>query len=59
MDQTRAARLTLILSIIAAALAFAAAVARYLKNGEVNISLIAASIFIFAFGLAARGRIKQ
>jgi hypothetical protein len=56
MDSTRAFKLTFVLSIIASALALAAALIRYVSHGEINISLIAAAIFVIAFGLAARSR---
>jgi hypothetical protein len=50
------ANLTLILSIIAAALAFTAAIIRYSADGEVRWSLIAAAAFILAFGVGAKRR---
>ena len=53
------ARLTLILSIVAAALALAAAVIRYTADGEVRWSLIAAAVFILAFGFGAKSRISR
>jgi hypothetical protein len=56
MNSTRAFKLTLVLSIIAAALAFGAAIVRYVKHGEISISLIAAAVFIVAFGLATKSR---
>jgi hypothetical protein len=56
MATTRAAKLTLVLSVVAAALALGAAVIRYQADGEIRWSLIAAAIFILAFGLGAKGR---
>ena len=50
--------LTLALSIIAAVLALAAAVVEYVRRGEVRVSLIAAGIFLLAFGFGARRRLK-
>jgi hypothetical protein len=52
------ANLTLILSLVAAALALSAAVIDYARRGEVKVSLIAAGIFILAIGFGAwsRGR---
>lgn len=52
-------RLTLILSIIAAALAIGAAVVRYTRDGEIRWSLIAAGVFILAFGIGARNRLPS
>ena len=57
MTQTNYAKLTLILAVVAAALAFGAAVVRYSADGEIRWSLIAAAVFILAFGLGAKGRI--
>jgi hypothetical protein len=50
------ARLTMILSFVAAALALAAALVEYARHGEVKVSLIAAGIFLVAFGLGAKSR---
>jgi hypothetical protein len=52
------AKLTLILSIVAATLALAAALVRYTVDGEVRWGLVAAAIFILAFGLSARNRLS-
>jgi hypothetical protein len=57
MTQANYVRLTLILAIVAAALAFGAAVVRYMSDGEIRWSLVAAGVFILAFGLGAKGRI--
>lgn len=51
------ANLTLILAIIAAVLALSAALIRYIANGEVRFSLIAAGLFLLAFGFGAKSRI--
>lgn len=59
MDSARAFKLTFVLSIVAALLALAAALVRYFSDGEISISLIAAAVFVFAFGLGARSRINQ
>jgi vacuolar-type H+-ATPase subunit I/STV1 len=53
------AKLTLVLSIIAALLAFSAALISYIKRGEVKFSLIAAGIFLLAFGFGAKSRIPR
>ena len=50
------ANLTLVLSIIAAILALSAAVIGYARKGDVNIALIAAGVFLLAFGFGARSR---
>lgn len=53
------AKLTLILSLVAAALALAAALIGYTRHGEINIGLIAAGLFLVAFGFGARSRIGR
>jgi hypothetical protein len=53
------ARLTLILSLVAAALALAAALIGYVRRGDVNVALVAAGIFLLAFGFGAKGRIAR
>jgi hypothetical protein len=53
------AKLTLILSLVAAALALSAALVGYTRRGEVNIALIAAALFLVAFGFGAKGRIAR
>jgi hypothetical protein len=53
------ARLTLILSLIAAALALSAALVEYVRRGQVKISLIAAGFFLLALGLGAKSRITR
>ena len=50
--------MTLVLSLVAAALALSAALVGYIRRGDVNISLIAAGLFLVAFGIGARSRIK-
>lgn len=54
--RARSANLTLILSIVAAALALTAAIIRYVADGEVRWSLIAAAVFLLAFGFGAKRR---
>ena len=49
-------RLALILAIVAAALAFIAAIIRYVEDGEVRWGLIAAAVFLLAFGFSAKSR---
>jgi hypothetical protein len=51
------ANLTLVLSIVAAALALTGALVEYLRKGEVKVTLIAAGVFILIFGLGARSRL--
>lgn len=53
------ARLTLILSIVAAVLALSAALIEYIRQGEVNLALIAAGAFLLAFGFGAKNRIAR
>jgi hypothetical protein len=53
------ARLTFILSIVAAVLALTAALIEYVRQGEVNIGLIAAGLFLLAFGFGAKSRIAR
>lgn len=53
------AKLTLVLSIIAALLALSAALIAYMRKGDVMISLIAAAVFLLAFGFGARSRMMQ
>lgn len=59
MTKESYAKLTLILSIIAAALALTAALIEYTRQGEVNLALIAAGIFLLAFGFGAKSRIAR
>ena len=53
------AKLTLILSIVAAGLALSAALLEYILRGGVKISLIAAALFLLAFGYGAKSRIAR
>ncbi len=57
MTRDGSAKLTLILSLIAAALALAAALISYLRAGEIRWALLAAGLFLLVFGLGAKGRI--
>jgi hypothetical protein len=50
------ANLTLVLSIIAAVLALSGALIEYVRKGNVNVTLIAAGLFILVFGIGARSR---
>ena len=59
MTKEGSAKLTLILSIIAAGLAFTAALIEYTNHGEVKLGLIAAGLFLLAFGFGARSRISR
>ncbi len=59
MTKEGSANLTLVLSIIAALLALSAALVEYLRKGEVKIYLIAAGIFLLAFGFGARSRLMS
>ena len=47
-------KLALILSLIAAALAFSAAAIEYSRQGEVKLGLIAGGLFLLAFGFRAK-----
>jgi len=53
------AKLTWILSIVAAVLALSAALIEYARQGEVNLGLIAAGLFLLAFGFGAKSRIGR
>ena len=53
------AKLTWILSIVAAVLALSAALIEYVRQCEVNVGLIAAGLFLLAFGFGARSRIAR
>lgn len=53
------ANLTLALALVAALLALSAAAVSYVRHGELNWVLIAAGIFLLAFGLGARGTIAK
>ncbi len=56
MTKESQVRLAFTLFMIAAVLAFAAALIEYVSNGEVRISLIAAGVFLVVFGFGARSR---
>jgi hypothetical protein len=57
MTKENYAKLTLVLSVIAAVLALSAALVAYVRKGDVMISLIAAAVFLLAFGFGARSRL--
>lgn len=59
MTKNGYAKLTLILSLVAAALALSAALIEYARQGEVKIGLIAAGLFLLAFGFGAKSRIAR
>jgi predicted membrane-bound dolichyl-phosphate-mannose-protein mannosyltransferase len=50
------AKLTLILSLIAAVLALSAVVVRYTRDGDIRWSLVGAAVFILAFGVGVWSR---
>jgi lipopolysaccharide export LptBFGC system permease protein LptF len=52
-------KLALILSLIAAALAFSAAAIEYSRQGEVKLGLIAGGLFLLALGFSAKSRIGR
>ena len=56
MTKSGYTKLTFILSLIAAALALSAALVTYFTTGAVKLTLIAAGIFILAFGYGAWSR---
>jgi hypothetical protein len=56
MTKESQAKLTFTLFMIAAVLAFAAALIGYVASGEVRISLIAAGVFLVVFGFGTKGR---
>ncbi len=53
------AKLTLVLSLVAAALALSAALIEYVRRGEANVALMAAGLFLLAFGFGAKSRIAR
>jgi hypothetical protein len=59
MTKKSYANLTLILSIVAAGLALSAALVEYVRRGGVNVSLIAAALFLLALGFGAKSRIAR
>lgn len=59
MTKKSYANLTLILSIVAAGLALSAALVEYIRRGRVNVSLIAAAVFLLALGFGAKSRIAR
>ena len=54
MPKENLLRLSFALAIVAAALAFGAATVEYSRGGELNVGLMAAAVFLLAFGYAAR-----
>jgi len=59
MTKSGYARLTFALSIVSATLALSAALIHYLKFDELKVSLIAAGVFLLAFGFGAWTRNKS
>jgi len=53
------AKLTWMLAIVASVLAIAAPVIDYVRQGEVNLRLTAAGLFLLAFGFGAKSRIGR
>jgi hypothetical protein len=53
------AKLTLILSIVAAVLAVSAALVEYFTGGTVNLPLIAGGIFVLAIGFGAKRQMAR
>jgi len=53
------AKLTWILSMVAAVLALSAALIEYVRQGEMDVGLIAAGLFLLAFGFGAKSRIAR
>jgi len=58
MTRADSARLTLILSIVAAALALGAGLIRYFADHEIRWGLFAAALFLLAFGFGAKNRLS-
>ena len=59
MDKTARIRLTAILWLAAAALAFAAAVVTYTRSGEIRVALLAATLFLAAMGFGVLRRSRR
>ena len=59
MDKTARIRLTAILWLAAAALAFAAAVVTYTRSGEIRFTLLAATLFLAAMGFGVLRRSRR
>ncbi len=53
------AKLTLVLFLVAAALALSAALVEYVGRGKVNVALVAAGLFLLAFGFGTKSRIAR
>jgi predicted membrane-bound dolichyl-phosphate-mannose-protein mannosyltransferase len=54
--RTSSAKLTLILSIVAAVLALGAVIIRYTRDGDIQWAMVGAAVFILAFGLGTWSR---
>lgn len=46
------------LYLIAAALGLTAAIVDYVRRGEINVAMIAAAVFLTAFGFAMKRRMR-
>jgi hypothetical protein len=56
MTKESSGKLTLILSLVAAALALTAAAIEYIPGGEVRFGLVAAALFLVVYGVSAKYR---
>ena len=56
MTRAGGAQLTFVLSLVAAALALAAAAIEYSGTGHIRWALVAAAVFLVAFGIGAKKR---
>jgi hypothetical protein len=59
LDKASRIRLTAILWLAAAAFAFAAAVVTYTRTGEVEVPLLAATLFLAAMGFGVLRRSRR
>jgi hypothetical protein len=55
MAESKSRRLTFVLGVIAALLAWAAAMIRYVRTGEVALWLLAAGLFCLVLAMSSRG----
>ena len=53
--ESKSRRLTFVLGVIAALLAWAAAMIRYVRTGEVALGLLAAGVLCLVLALSSRG----
>jgi hypothetical protein len=59
LDKAARIRLTALLWLAAAALAFGAAVLTYTRSGEIRVALLAAAIFLAAMGFGVLRRSRR